>query len=306
MKILIVASYNKYRYAPFVVEQVSALQKSYPSLQVDWFGIEGHGLKGYLKNLPVLKQKIIESHPDIIHAHYGLCGLVANLQRKVPVVTTYHGSDINDKKVRPFSYLSILLSAHNIFVSEKMKPKWVRKRKASVVPCGVTLEDFPYFDKVEARMQMGLEIDKKYVLFASAFDNEVKNPQLAKEAIALIPDVELLELKGYTRPQVNVLLHAVDALLMTSHSEGSPQVIKEALACECPIVSVDVGDVKEVISGVEGCRLVPDQPDSIAKAIQDIVRSGGIDGRSRIIGLGYDNNSVALKIMKIYQHESIS
>lgn len=300
MKILIVASYNKNRYAPFVVEQVVALQRADSTLQVEWFGIQGHGLRGYLKNLPKLKAKITEFHPDIMHAHYGLCGFVANLQRKVPVVTTYHGSDINDKKVRAFSHLAVLLSAHNIFVSENLRPKWVRKDKSSVIPCGVTLEDFPDIEKTEARKLMGLNLNKKYVLFASAFDNEVKNPSLAKEAMALIPDAELLELKGYTRQQVNVLLHAVDALLMTSHSEGSPQVIKEAMVCGCPIVSVDVGDVKQVLSGVNGCKIVSRQKEMIASAIYKIMGIPSLHNTSHLRYLGLDNNQVAAVILNIY------
>ena len=87
---------------------------------------------------------------------------------------------------------------------------------------------------------MGLDNKKKYVLFAGAFDNTVKNAPLAQEVVSLLPGVELIELKGYSRHQVALLMQAVDCFLMTSHSEGSPQVIKEALACSCPIVSVDV------------------------------------------------------------------
>ena len=117
MKILIVASYNKSRFVPFIVEQAEALKVA--GCDVDWFGLQGKGVKGYFKNLPALKNKIKECQPDIIHAHYGLSGLFANLQRKVPVVTTYHGSDINERKVLRFSKLAMRLSSWNIFVSQK-------------------------------------------------------------------------------------------------------------------------------------------------------------------------------------------
>ena len=109
MRVLIVASYNKSRFAPFIVEQTEALMKQ--QCEIAWFGLQGKGLMGYLKNLSALKEKIREFHPDVVHAHYGLSGLLANLQRRVPVVTTYHGSDINDKKVLLFSKIAMRLSA---------------------------------------------------------------------------------------------------------------------------------------------------------------------------------------------------
>ena len=107
MKVLIVASYNKNRFAPFILEQAEALMKR--QCEIEWFGLKGKGLKGYLKNLPALKKKIREIHPNVVHAHYGLSGLLANLQRRVPVVTTYHGSDINDKKALRFSKMAMRL-----------------------------------------------------------------------------------------------------------------------------------------------------------------------------------------------------
>ena len=92
MKILIVANQNTGKMSPFVVEQMEALRKE--GCVVDTYGVVGHGVLGYLKNLPALKEKIKECKPDIVHAHYGLSGLLATLQREVPVVVTYHDRDI--------------------------------------------------------------------------------------------------------------------------------------------------------------------------------------------------------------------
>ena len=124
MKVLIVASYNKNSFVPFVKEQAEALQEV--GCIVDFYGVVGKGVKGYLSALPALKQKISDYKPDVIHAHFGLCGLLANLQRNVPVVTTYHGCDINDIKLRPLSFPSLLLSKYNLFVSKNQKNKEYR------------------------------------------------------------------------------------------------------------------------------------------------------------------------------------
>lgn len=302
MKVLVIASENKGHVAPFVEEQIEALGKQ--DCELSLFGLKGKGLKGYLKNLPALKKTVKGFNPDVIHAHYGLSGLFANLQRQVPVVTTYHGSDINEPKVLPFSKMAIRLSAWNVFVSRKTMEIAHPKGKCSLLPCGIDLYDMQLTEKTQARQKMGLELGKRYVLFAGAFDNKVKNAPLAKETISLLQDdaVELLELKGYSREEVTLLMCAADVFLMTSISEGSPQVIKEAMACGCPIVSVDVGDVSERIEGVKGCFVSSSRnPQELAGLIREAMGfEGKTMGRNKIIKDGLDNKTVAKQLMGIY------
>ena len=302
MRVLIVARYKERGFAPFVTQQVAALEK----LGVDclYFPVKSKGVTGYLQHLKALKKAICRFHPDIVHAHYGLCGLLANLQRRVPVVTTYHGSDINDKKVLPLSKIAMRLSAWNIFVSKKTIDIAKPKKKYSFLPCGIDISDLQLTEKQEARERMHLQKDKKYVLFAGAFDNNVKNAPLAKEAVALINDdhVELLELKGYSHDEVTLMMCAADAFLMTSISEGSPQVIKETLACGCPIVSVDVGDVKERVDGVDGCYVINTRE---PKELADVLRKAMLferktKGREKVIADGLSNIFVAKRLMEIY------
>lgn len=303
MRILIVCKYKDalpHNMAPFIWEQVQTL--SGQGVTVQFFLVKGRGVGGYLKEISELTENIKAFKPDLVHAHYGLCGLLANLQRKVPVVTTYHGSDINDPKVRWLSRIAIGLSVHNIFVSQRLADIAKPKKNYSIIPCGINLEEYPVIDKVEARRLMNLDLEKKYVLFAGAFDNPVKNPQLAKEAVQLLPGVELLELKGYSRWQVAHLMNAVDCFLMTSHTEGSPQVIKEAMACGCPIVSVDVGDVRCIIDKTEGCFIAGGCAADIAEKIEMALKfEGRTKGRERIEQLGMANNFVAHKLIDIYK-----
>ncbi len=299
MKILIVASFNKGFFAPFILEQSEALEKM--GQTVHFFGIQGHGIWGYVRNYKGLKRIIQDYKPDVIHAHYGLSGLLSVLQRRVPVVTTFHGSDINNRKVLPFSRLAMKLSAFTIFVSQKNVDIARPTEKFALLPCGVNTDNFRMLSKHNARLQLHLDTTKTYVLFAGSFSNRVKNPELAEKAIALLNNVELIELKGYSRVEVNYLMHAVDAALMTSHSEGSPQFIKEVMACGCPLVSVDVGDVKEITAGVDGCYLVTRDPKQIAEKLQLAIDfKGRTQGRQRIVELGLENQKVAEKIVAIY------
>lgn len=297
MKILIVASYNKGYFAPFIVEQADALRRA--GCEIDLFGITGKGISGYVKGLPALKRKIREYNPDIIHAHYGLSGLFANLQRRVPVVTTYHGSDINEKSVLPFSKISMLLSRFNIFVSRRTIDIAKPKKHYALIPCGVDLNDLQLTDKIVARERMGLDVDKKYVLFSGAFDNPVKNYPLAKATMDLIPDADLLELKGFTREQVTLLMCAADAILMTSFTEGSPLVIKEAMACCLPVVSVDVGDVGMLLLGVSPSFICERDPERLASSLSDAF-GYRTNGREKIVDLCMRNYDVAVKLNRIY------
>ena len=321
MKILIVGNNKPGHFAPFVEEQARALQLQ--GFEVVFFGVQGKGIMGYLRCLPALKRAIKQHQPDLIHAHYGLSGLLANLQRRVPVVTTYHGSDINKPNILRFSKIAMRLSAHNIFVSQRnvtlaLSPNslitYRLKKRYTLLPCGVNLplswcelqtqqvEQLTLNQWVQEKLNAGV----KHVLFAGAFNNAVKDPELAKAAINELANegvkAELIELKGYNRDQVNALMYNCDALLMTSKTEGSPQVIKEAMACGCPIVSVDVGDVAERLSGVEGCYVVSSrEPAAIAEALQQaLVFPGKTNGRQRIIEMGLSNTQVAKRLVGIY------
>lgn len=301
MKVLVVARYKENGFAPFVTEQVEALKEA--GVECRFFPVRSRGMAGYLRQVPALRHAIREFKPDIVHAHYGLCGLLANLQRRVPVVTTYHGSDINDLKVRRLSKIAVLLSAFNIFVSQKCIDLVKPKKNYALIPCGINLDDFPEIDKVEARRQMGLNPESRYVLFAGAFDNPVKNAPLAKEVVDQLSDVEIIELKGYSRSQVAILMQAVDVLIMTSICEGSPQVIKEALACGCPIMSVDVGDVKERTEGVEGCFVSTiHEPIILSVLLQKaLFYESRTNGREKIINDNLVNRQVAQCLIDLYQ-----
>lgn len=300
MKILVVASYKERCFSPFVLEQSHALQQI--GCNVEFFGVSGKGIKGYLKALPLLKEKIKEFIPDVIHAHFGLCGLLANLQRKVPVVTTYHGCDINNIKIRPFSYPSLILSKYNIFVSKKQKQKVsiTAGKNSCVIPCGVSTDFFAPSDKLIARKKLNLPYAEKLVLFSSNFRRPEKNADLALKSVQLLDGVTLLELDGYTREEVVLLMNAVDCGLLTSIREGSPQFTKEMLACRKPIVSTNVGDVEEQFKGVEGVFISEFNAQDVAEKIGYALNYNMVELPANWIDK-YDNKSIAFRLRSIYE-----
>ena len=164
------------------------------------------------------------------------------------------------------------------------------------------IELFKPIEKNEARKKLNLDEKKKIILFAGAFDNTVKNPLLAKAAVELLQDITLLELKGYHREQVALLFNAVDVALMTSFTEGSPQFVKEAMASNCPIVSVQVGDVAEVVGNVVGCYLSSYDPTDVAGKLKlALGHEKRTEGRKRLLELGLDSATVAARIKELYE-----
>ena len=376
MRILIVASDKNGHFAPFIEEQMAVLQAC--GMEVLRYGITGKGILGYLRELPALRHAIRQHRPDIIHAHYGLSGLLANFQRRVPVVTTYHGSDINVPSILRFSKIAMRLSVYNIFVSKRnvslalgdeamrllgdkakgkgdelmrllgdkakgtenceadiqaftpytlhSTPTETFTPKNTLLPCGVNLTEDQLLSRSEARTALGIAEDVKVILFAGAFDNAVKDAPLAKQAVVVLEDninniarkstslratedmakqsLIFQELRGFTRAEVTRWMCAANCLLMTSKTEGSPQVVKEAMACGCPIVSVDVGDVAERLSGVEGCFVVPTrEPKDIAEALLKAIQfAGKTNGRERIIAMELSNEQVAKRLESIYKN----
>ena len=306
MKVLIVCSGNVENFSfekhqAFIYDQVNAIEKFNRKVEFDYFFIQGKGIIGYLKNFTRLRSKLKNKKFDLIHSHFALSALLSNLQRKVAVLSTFHGSDINLKKNRIISAVVELLSKETIYVSEKLHKKSILKIRKNIIPCGVDLDVFKPFNFNEAKIKSGLKEDKKYILFSSSFDNPVKNSGLAKEALAIIddPQIELLELKGFSRTEVAVLMSAVSLSLLTSFSEGSPQFIKEAMACNSPIVATNVGDIEDVIAETEGCYLAKfdavDLAEKIKLALSFPLRT---NGRNNI--QDFDNKLIAKKVYNIY------
>ena len=279
MRILICVSGNapdfKFEYNQvFVFEQIESVCKLDPTVDYRVFPIVGKGIKGYLSSLKKLRQTIKDFKPDIIHAHCGQVGALAVLQRSIPVITTFHGSDINLPKIKPISSFASLFSRCSVFISNKLKNQLrIRGKDCLVIPCGVDKSVFFPMDKEDSKKRLGLDPRQNYILFASDFNNSIKNPALAKAVAAHFPQVNLLEIKGRTRNEVAWLINGAELVLMTSHSEGSPQIIKEAVACGQQIVTVDVGDVREQLEGLPGCYVCSHDEQELVDAVRKVLAS---------------------------------
>jgi glycosyltransferase involved in cell wall biosynthesis len=286
----------------FVREQGEALREL--GVNVFYYAIKGKKARGYLSNLPMLKRAIKNNGIDIVHAHFGLCGALAVLQRSVPVVITFHNGETLSLTGKIVSSAAAWLSKYNIFVAQHIHDKLFKVPKEySIIPCGIDLKLLPLVNKEEAIKTMGLRTDVPNILFGGSFSNARKNYPLAKEALALLSyEVNLIEMKGFSRAEVDQLLCGCDLFLIPTKSEGSPQVVKEALACNCPIVATGVADIPELLSGVSNCYTTGFDASEIADRIDTIIKSGQrSNGREKVISMNLDNPLVAKRIKMIYE-----
>lgn len=303
MKVLIICSANSGKIMPFITEQGDELVRQ--GIEVDYFPIKGKGLIGYLKNLKALYKKITSGNFHLVHAHYGLSGALAVLQRKLPVIITFHNGETLTFKGNLISSIASLFSVFNIYVAQHIYDLtfFKRKKKSIVIPCGINLNQINVIPKEEAKKIMNLPDNQINIIFGGSFANLRKNYPLAKAAIDLLPqkNINLIELKGFNREQVTNLLCGCDLILLPTKSEGSPQIVKEAMACNCPIVATNVADISEIIAETEGCFLTDFEPQNVAEAISKALlfqgRTNGRDKMSR-----YDNKKIVNEIIKIYNN----
>jgi len=319
MRILEVSRYKK-EYAdhtlPFVKEQGEAIRAL--GHNVDYFLVRGN----YVKAVKALKAKIREFKPDIVHAHYGLSAITAESQSLVPVVTTFHNGETLNPLVNFASSLMSLRSKHVIYVAQHIRDlSYFKAKHYSIIPCGVPMEQMMITPREEARKQLGWEDDKKYILFGGAFDNLRKNYALLRQAVERVKSEELrvksiecVEMKGLSRAECVLRMNACDLFALPSHSEGSPQALKEAMAVNCPCLATDIADVRELFGDEPGHfilrnpRKIHERWDGDEKSLDEMVEllkealkfEGRTNGRQRILDLELSNEQVAKRIIDIY------
>ena len=302
---------------------------------VDYFLVKGN----YVKAVMALKAKIREFKPDIVHAHYGLSAITAELQNLVPVVTTFHNGETLNWHVNLMSSLMSLRAKHVIYVAQHIRDlSYFKAKNYSIVPCGVPMEQMVITPKEEARKQLGWSADTKYILFGGAFSNARKNYPLLRDAVSRLNDemsradalnepltlndgseqfgnIVCVEMKGLSRAECVLRMNACDLFALPSHSEGSPQALKEAMAVNCPCLATDIADVRELFGDEPGHwilrnpRKTHERWDADEHSLDDMIEllkealqyKGRTKGRERIVKLQLSNEQVAKRIVKIYE-----
>lgn len=308
---------------PFVLEQGENLRQL--DNNIEYFSVRGN----YILAVRELMKKIRDFQPDIIHAHYGLSAITAELQSVVPVVTTFHNGETLNPFVNLLTSLFSLRARHVVYVAQHIHDLvYFKHKNHSIIPCGVNMDDCVVMNQSEARKQLGMEDGVKYILFGGGFDNLRKNYALLRQAVERIEqsdwkpvdggercgNIVCLEMKGLSRAECVLRMSACDLFALPSHSEGSPQALKEAMACNCPIIATDVADVRHLLGTLDGHyilrnpRSTTEYWEGDAQSVDEMTEllkealgfSGRTTGRERIIELRLSNELVAQRLMDIY------
>jgi teichuronic acid biosynthesis glycosyltransferase TuaC len=299
----------------FVYAQVEALKRA--GVEIELLLLKSRFRKlNYPWALFEMHRRLAEGSIDLIHAHYGFVGMVARTQWKVPVVVTYHGGDlmglvINDRGDRARS--GPLIAAAGRMLARHIDAAIVQSAEMAsladssnvfIIPHEIDFEVFRLTDREQARAALGLRADKRYLLFAANPQNGVKRFPLAKaaaeELIRQDPTVELVVVYKERQDRLALFMNACDALVFTSYMEGSPNIVKQAMACNLPIVSTDVGDVREIIGKTEGCYVCKPEVHEFADRLADILRHRErTKGREQVQHL--TGPAVSQRIIKVYE-----
>jgi len=236
----------------FIEQQINYLNKN--GVVVDIYILKNR--LDYLLTSFKIRKYVIENGIDVIHCHFGLTALSCLFVPR-PLFINYIGSDINIFFNNIISSFVGLFASKRIFVSKKLKDKaFISFEEDLIIPYGVDYNVFFPVDKKDAKKALSLNPDINYCLFPSNPNRPEKNFIMTQDIMNHFKNIQILKFDNWLPlDKINLIYNACDFVIFTSTSEGSPQVIKEACATNRPIISLDVGDTKEIISSLENCKI---------------------------------------------------
>lgn len=292
----------------FVKEQVESLRKLGVECDVLYCNRKGRGTWMYLTYIPVIWWRILRGRYDIVHCHHVLsallciCTLWPFFKR---CVVSYQNDPAREWKINCFSFVHLLF--RRIII--KNPSSYLERSRTVYLPNGCNEVFFVPMDIRQCREELGLKQDAIYLLYMDS--NHLGRPQKRKDrflaALDILrkdfPQAEAIELYNTPRQMMPTYINACNLHMISSDFEGSPNSVKECVCCNVPVVSTDVGNVKEMIGDLEGCRVVEEfTPQALADAAAEVLlRKDKFNGREAFLSKGYGMGQVALRLKQLYE-----
>ncbi len=325
MKVLVLTNMYPYEgdpsYGIFVKEQVHALQRKGVKVDVLFINAVRNKLS-YVSGVIQFWRRCRRNQYDLIHAQHTFCAAIALLRHKTPVILTFHEGEasatlkmkLRDIIRRPHKFLVYSFNLKKLIIQLVDQVIFVERRskelfstgKGVIIPCGVDFDLFRPMPAKLARSILNLSNLRRIALFPSRPKAIGKRFDIAEEAIRIIKkkgvDVELVSLNKIPHGEVPLYMNASDVMLFTSDYEASPMVIKEAMACDLPVVYTDVGDAKEIIGNTEGCFVCEGEAEDTAQKMKlALDHAKKTNGRRRIKELGLEIQQIAKNVIRVYE-----
>jgi glycosyltransferase involved in cell wall biosynthesis len=314
-------------YAPYMADQVRSLRAAGADIDLLDFNPRRTRLN-YGLIVPRLIQKLLSNRHDVVHTHHTYSFLLADLARavarsEIPVVLTNHEGEASDTdgKMRTWHPTSLLrhslwlkrLAAKRadvtIYVSERLSNAVLVYGSHVIIPCGVDLDKFRPVERSWCREQLGIPHEAFVMFFPPDPKDKLKRFSLAEATFDIVRQHRRagLLLTGGSIPHNAMPLYynAADVILQSSYYEGSPTIVKEALACEVPVVSTDVGDTRDLVRGIPYCSVCRDIPEELAEHVLLCRGERAIGGRERLREKGLGLDQVAQRLIQIYRQAVI-
>lgn len=292
----------------FVKEQVESLIEEGVDCDILYCDRKGMGTWMYLTYIPKIWWRILRNRYDVIHCHHVLSALLC-LLTLWPIfkkcIVSYQNDPEKEWKVNSFSLIHLFFKR----VILKNPSPYLSRSRTVYLPNGCNAAFFRPMDRAQCRERLGMDPSAVYVLYMDS--NHLGRAQKRKDrfdaALELLrtqfADVRAIELRNTPREMIPAYMNACNLHLVSSDFEGSPNSVKECICCNVPVVSTNVGNVKDMIGDIAGCMVVDDfTPDALAEAMAKVLRNETpFAGRDALLAKGYDIHSVAVKLKKIYE-----
>lgn len=295
----------------FVKEQVESLQRLGLECDVFYCDGKGKGFKQYITYVPKLWWRVLTGHYDILHCHHALSLILLTMTGwpffKKTVLSYQNDPDREwgGKWFRRFRHYV------NCFII-KNRSEYLKYPKTVYLPNGVNQDFFRPMDKEECRRKLGLDNSKIYIMYMDSnkgvrtqkrkdrFDETL---HILNEKYGYNGKVECISLRNTPREFIPTYMNACDLHLISSDFEGSPNSVKECICCNTPVVSTDVGNVREMIGDISGAYVEDEfSPKALAVACNKVLmETEPFSGRDKFLAKGYGMATVAQKLSSIYE-----